>query len=132
MWYQNALEYGQLTSWKTLVRAMLIHFGPIAYNEPMETLTCLKQTIMVATYKAQFEFLSNRLRILLDHHKLNCFLSWLKYEIRLPICMLSPLNLNAALCLAKIEEEYLSIIRKLLKPMREKSIISSTRNSSGS
>lgn len=46
--------------------------------------------------------------------------------------MLSPLNLNVALGLAKIEEEYLSITRKLLKPMMEKSIISSTRNSSGS
>ncbi|XP_041016742.1 uncharacterized protein LOC121259276 [Juglans microcarpa x Juglans regia] len=69
-------------------RSLLLRFGPTAYNDPMEALTRLKQTSSVAGYMAQFETLSNRLRGLSDVHKLSCFLSGLKDELRIPIRML--------------------------------------------
>lgn len=81
----------------------------------MEALTRLKQTSTVATYKAQFEGLSNRLKGLSEKHKLNCFLSDLKDEIRLPIRMLNPISLNIAFGLEKIQEEYVWSTRKALK-----------------
>ena len=56
----------------------------------------------MAQYRGQFEALSNRVREFLDKHKLSCFLSGLKEEIRLPVKMFNPLNLNAAFGLAKI------------------------------
>jgi hypothetical protein len=65
----------------------------MAYGDPMEMLTRLRQTTTVAAYKAQFEGLSNRLRGLSEQHKLSFFLSGLKDEIRLPIRMLNPFNL---------------------------------------
>lgn len=49
--YQDALNSGQFTSLDTLVRAMLICFGPTAYDDPMETLNHFKQTTSVASYK---------------------------------------------------------------------------------
>jgi hypothetical protein len=55
------------------VRALQVRFGFTAYNDPMESLTRLRQTSTVAAYKAQFEALSNRLRGLYEKHKLNCF-----------------------------------------------------------
>lgn len=58
---------------------------------------------MVA-YKAQFKSLSNRLiGGLYDYHKLSYFLSRLKDEIRLSLCMLNPVNLNAGFGLTKIQ-----------------------------
>lgn len=120
VWYQDALDTGQFNSWETLVWALLILFGPTTYDDPMETLTCLKQTSTVIAYKAQFEALSNRLRGLSDYYKLSCFLNGLKDEIIPPVRMPSPLNLNAAFGLAKILEEYLSATKKFNKPMVEK------------
>lgn len=63
-------------------------------------------------YKGQFKALSNRIRGLFDSHKLSCFLSGLKDEVRLPLKMLNPKNLNEAFGLAKIQEEYLMSSRK--------------------
>ena len=62
---------------------------------------------MVA-YKGNFEILSNRIVGLSEAHKLSCFLSGLKDEIRLPVRMLVPKTLNEAYGLAKIQEYLLS------------------------
>lgn len=40
-----------------------------------------------------------------EQNKINCFLSCLKDEIRLPVKMFSPINLGVAFGLAKIQEE---------------------------
>ena len=56
---------------------------------------------MVA-YKGNFEILSNRIVGLFEAHKLSCFLSGLKDEIRLPVRMLVPKTLTEAYGLAKI------------------------------
>lgn len=105
--YQDAVESGTFTSQETFAHAMLIKFGPIAYNNPIKALTRLKQTSTIANQKAQFESLSNRLRGLSESHKLSYFLSGLKDEIRLSVRMFNPTSLNAAYGLAKIQEEYL-------------------------
>lgn len=97
------------------MRSLLLRFGLTAYDDPMEALTRLKQTSSIAMYKSQFKALSNRLRRLSDHHKLSCFMSRLKYEIRLPICMLNPINLGEAFGLTKIQEEYLASIRRVFR-----------------
>ena len=63
--------------------------------------------------KGQFEALSNRIRDLLENHKLSCFLSGLKDEVSLSVKMLNPKNLNEAFSLAKIQEEYLMSSKKI-------------------
>lgn len=55
VWYQDVAENGTFTSWEMFALAMLIRFGPIAYEDPMESLTRLKQTLTIAYYKAQFD-----------------------------------------------------------------------------
>ncbi|XP_035551124.1 uncharacterized protein LOC118349695 [Juglans regia] len=85
----------------------------------MEALTRLKQTSTVASYMNQFEGLTNRLQGLSQSHKLSCFLSGLKDEIRIPVRMLYPVNLNATYGLAKMQEEYLPSIRKVAKSTGE-------------
>ena len=92
--------------WEALVQALHVRFATAAYDDPMETLTRLRQTNTVAVYKAQFEVLSNRIKGQSSSHKLSCFLSGLKDEIRLLVHMLNPQSLNEAFGLSKIQEEY--------------------------
>lgn len=74
IWYQDALDsLGQLTTCDSFVKALQIQFRPSTYDDPMYDLTMLKQTSLVAMYKAQFETLSNRLKGLSEKHKLSCF-----------------------------------------------------------
>ncbi|KAF5469943.1 hypothetical protein F2P56_010498 [Juglans regia] len=112
VWYQTAFNSGQFNYWESLVMAMQVRFGPSAYDDPMEALTKLKQTTSVTGYKSQFEALTNRLIGLSEKHLLSCFVSGLKDEIRLLVKMFNPVNLGAAFGLAKIQEEYLSAIKK--------------------
>ncbi|KAF5462079.1 hypothetical protein F2P56_018118 [Juglans regia] len=115
VWYQDAVDGGIFTTWESFVKALLVRFGTTAYDDPMESLTRLKQVSSVASYKAQFEALSNRLKGLSEKHKLSCFMSGLKDEVRLPVKMLNPINLNAAFGLAKIQEEYVLASRRSWK-----------------
>ena len=64
------------------------------------------ETSIVVSYKGNFKILSNKIVGLSESHKLSCFLSGLKDEIRLTIRMLVPKSLNEAFGLAKIQEEY--------------------------
>ena len=97
---------------ETLIQALLLKFGTTSYNDPMEAITRLGQTSIVAAYKGEFEALSNRIRDLSPQHKLSCFLSGLKDEVRLPVRMLNPPTLNEAFGLAKIQEKYLMGCKK--------------------
>jgi hypothetical protein len=49
------------------------------------SLTKLKHTNYVAAYKGQFEALSNRIRNLSKAHKLSCFMSGLRDDVRLVV-----------------------------------------------
>ena len=49
----------------------------------------------VVAYKGNFKILSNRIMGLSESHKLSCFLSGLKDEIRLPVRMLVPKTLKS-------------------------------------
>ena len=77
-----------------MIQALHIRFGTTTYDDPMETLTQLRQTASVSLDKGQFEVLSNKIKGLSTAHKLSCFLSGLRDEIRLPVRMLNPKSLN--------------------------------------
>ncbi|XP_035546666.1 uncharacterized protein LOC118348677 [Juglans regia] len=120
VWFQNVVGGGLCHDWEAFSRALMLRFGPTAYDDPMEALTRLKQTSTVASYMNQFEVLANRLRGLSDVHKLSCFLRGLKDEIRIPVRMLYPVNLNAAYGLAKMQEECLPKTYGGAKPISSK------------
>jgi hypothetical protein len=117
IWFQDAEFSGLFNTWDTFAKACLVRFGPTAYDDPMESLTQLRQTKTVAAYKAQFEALSNRLRGLTEPYKLSCFLSGLKDEIRLPVRMLAHTSLGQAFGLVKIQEEYVLSSRRGLNSL---------------
>lgn len=112
IWYKDAVDGRQFSGWDSFVKALLLRFGPTAYDNLMESLTRLKHTSSVVASKTQFESLSNRLKGFFEKHKLSCFLSDLKGEIRLPIKMLNPINLSATFGLAKTQEKNILSLRK--------------------
>ena len=115
VWFQDCEALGVFVAWESFVEGLLIKFGSFAYEDPTEALTRLRQTSNVINYKGQFEALSNRIRDLSESHKLSYFLSGLRDEIRLPVKILNPKNLNEAFGLAKIQEEYVMSSKKFLK-----------------
>ena len=90
IWFQDAEEASMFTSWEAFVRSLHVRFGITTYDDPMETLTRLRQVNYVVQYKGQFESLSNRVKELYEKHKLSSFLSGLKEEIRLLVKMFNP------------------------------------------
>ncbi|XP_023907750.1 uncharacterized protein LOC112019466 [Quercus suber] len=115
IWFQDAENSGLFSDWEAFVKAVHVRFGATSYDDPMESLTRLKQASSVIAYGGQFEAISNRVRSLSEPHKLSCFLSGLKDEVRLPVRMLGPKNLNEAFGLAKMQEEYLWSCRRSSK-----------------
>ena len=92
-----------------------MRFAATSYDDPMKSLTKLKQISSVLAYRGQFKAVSNKVRNLPESHKLSCFLSGLKDEVRLLMRMLGPKTLNEAFGLAKMQEEYLWSCRKSSK-----------------
>ena len=90
IWFQDDEEVGLFTSWEAFVKSLHVRFGTTAYDDPMETLTRLRQVGLVVHYKGQYESLSNRVKELSENHKLSCFLSGLKEEIRVLVKMFNP------------------------------------------
>ncbi|KAL4611211.1 hypothetical protein ACB092_08G107100 [Castanea dentata] len=105
IWFQEAEEARVFSDLESFVPELHVRFGTSAYDDPMEVLTRMRQTLTVAVYKAEFEAVSNRVKGLSPLHKLSCFLSGLRDEIRLLVRMLNPQSLNEAFGLAKIQEE---------------------------
>ena len=54
IWFQDSEEVGLFVDWESLIQALHIRFGATIYDDPMETLTRLRQTASVSLYKAQF------------------------------------------------------------------------------
>lgn len=56
VWFQDAEYSGLVNTQDLFVKACLGRFGPMAYNDPMESLTRLRQTKNVTAYKTQEGF----------------------------------------------------------------------------
>ena len=82
-WFQDAEQVGGFPSWEVFIKALQTCFGVMAYDDPIGSLTKLKQTSTVIAYKGNFEILSNRIFGLSKSHKLSCFLSGDRKSTRL-------------------------------------------------
>jgi hypothetical protein len=117
IWFQSCEH--DLGCWDNFARAIQLRFGPPSYNDPMELLIKLKHVNSIEEYKGLFESLSNRIRNLSSMHKLSCFMSGLKDEVRLAIKMQGPRTLGEAYALAKIQEQYQANVKRSTRPSYE-------------
>jgi len=86
---------------------MQIRFGQRSYDDPMETLSKLKQEGTLEDYKDQFDTLALKVHGLPDGHKLSCFLGGLRDDIRVRVRMFNPKSLIDAYSLARLQDECL-------------------------
>ena len=63
IWFQEGEETGVFHDWDSLIRALHVRFGTTAYDDPMETLTRLRQTFSMAVYKAHSKFCQTGSRV---------------------------------------------------------------------
>jgi len=105
VWFQELKARGSIGTWEEFARAIQIRFGRGAYDDPMETLSKLKQEGSLEDYKTKFDTLALKVQRLPEEHKLSCFLGGLKAEIRLSVRMFNPKSLLDAYSLARIQEE---------------------------
>lgn len=102
----------QLTSWENFSKAIMLRFRPFVYDDPAAQFKRLTQSSSVKDYKAQFEFLSNRLTHLSDKYKLSYFFAGLKEELKLLVRLLNPTNTNQAFGMARLQERYSAITKR--------------------
>jgi hypothetical protein len=117
IWFKSCEH--DLGCWDNFARAIQLRFGPPSYDDPMELLIKLKHVNSIEEYKGLFESLSNRIRNMSSMHKLSCFMSGLKDEVRLAIKMQGPRTLGEAYALAKIQEQYLANVKGSTRPSYE-------------
>ena len=67
IWFQEGEEIGVFHDWDSLIQALHVRFGTTAYDDPMETLTRLRQTSSVAVYKAHSKFCQTGSRVFYLH-----------------------------------------------------------------
>ena len=52
VWFQDSEEVGLFIDWESLIQALHIRFGATTYDDPMETLTRMRQIASMSLYKA--------------------------------------------------------------------------------
>jgi hypothetical protein len=106
VWYLDMDMSSFIPNWNVLTQALRDRFSPYTYDDPMESLSRLKQISSIEEYKERFEALSNRVRGCDDHNKLNYFLNGLEDEIQFPVRMFNPPTFLVAYGLAKMRSMY--------------------------
>ena len=104
--------------WSKFVKAILLHFGPIEYEDPSESLTRLRQTTTMVTYQEAFERLSHQVNSLSEGFLIRCFVASLRDDIRIDVKIKQPHTLADAIGVAQLLEEHNLLHKKASLPTR--------------
>jgi hypothetical protein len=115
-WLQTLELRGHVQSWESLHTAVCTRFDRDQYQLHIKQLDNLKQTGSVANYHAKFEQLAHSILLYNnaydDVYFVTRFLGGLKEEIRAPIALHHPQNLDTASALALLHEEEVEAARR--------------------
>ncbi|KAL5753569.1 hypothetical protein ACOSP7_021789 [Xanthoceras sorbifolium] len=95
---------GSLT-WDEFTKAVLLHFGPIDYEDPSEALSRLKQTTNVVAYQEAFKKLSHQVDGLPKNFLIDCFITGLQDDIRLDVKIKQSSTLADTIGVTRLIEE---------------------------
>jgi hypothetical protein len=115
-WLQTVELRGRITSWEVLHQAVCDRFDKDQYQLHMKQLDNLRQTSSVTEYHAKFEQLAHSILLYNPNYDdtflVVRFLSGLKEEIRAPIALHRPRDVDTASALALLQEEELESRRR--------------------
>jgi hypothetical protein len=112
VWFRELRANNSVTTWAEFVRSMQTRFDKGSYDDPMETLSKLKQVGWLDDYKNQFDTVALKVHAMPKAHKLSCFLGGLRDEIRVSVQMFNPGSLVSAYSLVRTEVECVFNSRK--------------------
>jgi hypothetical protein len=115
-WYQWMYRNGQIVFWHQFLQALELRFAPTAYDDPRGRLFKLHQTSTVAVYLSEFEALTNHIVGLSPPDLLSCFISGLRSDIRREVLAQQPASLTQAAGLARLQEEKLQDLLRMVRP----------------
>jgi hypothetical protein len=107
IWFQYLNESEYFFTWNDFSEALLLRFG-LAYDESMilwRQLLGSDRLLLSLFTKLNLRYFPTDWKIYLKSTNWVVLLSGLKDDIRLPLRLLSPQNLNKAFAIAKIQEE---------------------------
>jgi hypothetical protein len=90
--------------WETLKAGLYVHYGPTPFEDHFGDLTKLQKVGLVPEYQVQFEQLPSHVGKLSTQHRLGCFMSWLKENIRTEVQASKPTSITEAIGLARLFE----------------------------
>ncbi|KAH7547281.1 hypothetical protein FEM48_Zijuj01G0293100 [Ziziphus jujuba var. spinosa] len=99
-WYRWLMKFQGPLTWPEFSKSLVQHFGPTDYEDPLEALTRLKQTITMEAYQESFEKLSHQVDGLPERFLVGCFIAGLKDEVRLDVKIKHPRCLAEAIFVA--------------------------------
>ena len=102
---------GFIESWKGVLKALNLRFGPSMYEDYRGALSKLQQTSSVADYQTQFEDLSTKVHGLSEQLMINFFISSLKPEIKRELLVAQP----QAMALARLQEDKFKELKQYFK-----------------
>lgn len=115
VWLQTTQLHGRFQSWDDMHWAVFAHFDKDQYPLYMKQLKSLRQTGSVADYQAKFEHLAQCILLYNPSYDdvffVTRFLGGLKEEIRAPIILHRPPNLEAAGTLTLLQEAKLEMAK---------------------
>jgi len=91
--------------WEEFTKALLYHFRPTDYDDPLEALSHLRQTTIINAYQETFEKLSYKVDELLKKNLVDCFITGLKDDIQLDVHVKQPKTLSKTISVAYLIEE---------------------------
>jgi hypothetical protein len=112
VWFRELRANNSVTTWAEFVRSMQTRFDKGSHDDPMETLSKLKQVGWLDDYKNQFDTLALKVHAMPKAHKLSCFLGGLRDEIRVSVQMFNPGSLVSAYSLVRTQVECVFNSRK--------------------
>jgi len=114
-WLQMIERRGRITDWTKLCELVFLKYDKDQYQQQLRQLEMLKQTTSVAEYHSEFEKLAHGILLYNpaydDVYFVTCFLTGLKEEIRAPIALHRPCDVDTAIALALLQEEELNLAK---------------------
>ncbi|KAL4308599.1 hypothetical protein GQ457_01G021920 [Hibiscus cannabinus] len=104
-WYTWMHRNRQLVSWELFTEAVIHRFRSRDLEEPEGLLAKLYETTLVATYRAQFETITNRTMYLPPPFLVRCFVFGLRGDIKQLVLIHKPATLDDAMDLAQLHEQ---------------------------
>lgn len=115
-WYDWLLKIRGVVSWNEFCQCIRMEFGPSQFTDHVIDLKLLRHEETVQEYTLQFQKLSKKVTGFPEKCLVSQYIGGLKDEVRYEVLVSNPVNLPAAMQVAKLHEAKLTAVRRSNRP----------------